>query len=110
MYGRRIIVQPDGKILVGGIYDPPGPEFRGIVRFETDGSVDASFSCPLRDMPFALATQADGKILAGFQYPPYMSRFHADGNPGYQFPGPSGFRRLRPGPAAGREDPGGGLL
>jgi uncharacterized delta-60 repeat protein len=83
MYGRRIVVQPDGRILVGGIN--PGPPGRGdltrfLVRFETNGSVDASFNPPLRDMPFALALQADGKVVAGFQYPPYIARFHADGS------------------------------
>ena len=78
MYGRRIIVQPDGRILVGGI--SPGPPGRGdltkfLVRFETNGNVDASFNPPLRDMPFALALQADGKVVAGFQTPPYIAAF-----------------------------------
>jgi len=85
MYGRRIVVQPDGRILVGGIYDPLGPEFRGLVRFETNGIVDASFNSPLRDMPFALALQADGKVVAGFQSRPYIARFHTDGSPDTNF-------------------------
>jgi uncharacterized delta-60 repeat protein len=83
MYGRRIIAQPDGRILVGGIFNPPGhPELaRGLVRFETNGSVDASFNSPLRDMPFALALQTDGKVVAGFQTVPYIARYNADGSP-----------------------------
>jgi uncharacterized delta-60 repeat protein len=87
MYGRRVIVQPDERILVGGIYNPLGhPELaRFIVRFESDGRVDTSFNSPLRDMPFALALQADGKVVAGFQYPPYIARFHADGSADTEF-------------------------
>jgi uncharacterized delta-60 repeat protein len=86
MYGRRIVVQPDGKVLVGGIYQQNTPNFRGLVRFESNGDVDTSFDAPsLRDLPFALALQADGKVLAGFQTPPYIARFHADGRPETNF-------------------------
>jgi uncharacterized delta-60 repeat protein len=31
-------------------------------------------------MPFALALQEDGKVIVGFQSPPYIARVHADGN------------------------------
>jgi uncharacterized delta-60 repeat protein len=47
--------------------------------------VDTSFNPPLRDMPFALALHTDGKVVAGFQTPPYIARFNADGSPDTNF-------------------------
>jgi uncharacterized delta-60 repeat protein len=88
MYGRRVVAQPDGKVVVGGIYNPLGnlAAARGLVRFETNGNVDPSFDVPLfHEMPFALAVQADGKVVAGFQAPPYIARFNTDGSPDTNF-------------------------
>jgi uncharacterized delta-60 repeat protein len=36
-------------------------------------------------MPFALALQEDGKVIVGFQTPPYIARLHADGSPDTNF-------------------------
>ena len=65
---RAIVVQPDGKILVGGDFTiVNGVERDRIARFNTDGSLDLSF-----DPGFganagvrAIALQADGKVLVG---------------------------------------------
>ena len=83
MYGRRVVALPSGKVVVGGIYNPLGQSAlaRALVRFETNGSVDTSFDTPLfRDMPFAVAVQADGKVVAGFQTSPCIARFNTDGS------------------------------
>jgi uncharacterized delta-60 repeat protein len=65
---RSFAVQPDGKILVGGLFT----EFNGapresIVRLNQDGSLDASFAGV--DFNFTTVTdiviQPDGKILVG---------------------------------------------
>jgi uncharacterized delta-60 repeat protein len=75
-YGRTIMVQSDGKILVGGEASAHCADF-GLVRFLADGSLDGTFgsggivttdfgtnSC---DYPQGAALQPDGKILvAGY--------------------------------------------
>lgn len=64
---RKIAVQPDGKILVGGeplgSYDNVAP---GLARFNRDGTLDATFRWN-RDLrltyTYDLQVQPDGKIL-----------------------------------------------
>jgi uncharacterized delta-60 repeat protein len=67
---RCILLQPDGKILVGGAFTVNGPqEYRNIIRLNPDGSVDDGFH------PFAgmegtnhvstMVLQSDGKVLVG---------------------------------------------
>jgi uncharacterized delta-60 repeat protein len=73
---RKIVVQPDGKILVGG--DPLGSADNapGLARFNRDGTLDAAFKWN-RDLrttyTYDLQTLPDGKILfagsMGFQIP-----------------------------------------
>lgn len=62
------IIQPDGKIVLGGIFN----SFNGIacghmVRLNPDGSVDASFNqgTGADNAVMASARQADGKIIIG---------------------------------------------
>lgn len=66
--GRAVALQPDGKILVAGTTNLSF----SLVRYQTDGSLDASFgnngsvvtSINIGgDTAFALAVQPDGKIL-----------------------------------------------
>jgi uncharacterized delta-60 repeat protein len=64
-------VQPDGKILLGGNFSTLGgggfgntPRNR-IGRLNSDGTVDPSFDPGANSGVFALAIQADGKILVG---------------------------------------------
>jgi uncharacterized delta-60 repeat protein len=63
-----IVVQPDGKIIVGGTFlTVGGTTFPRIVRLNADGSIDASFNTgagPNGDV-YAVALQPDGKILIG---------------------------------------------
>ena len=65
---EAVALQADGKVLVAGGTVGTGPVFQPfLVRLNTDGSVDASFSISLADGNgvSSLAVQADGKILAG---------------------------------------------
>jgi len=93
-----VAVQPDGKILIGGVFsyclgsfsDPPCPENtqRGsVARLNIDGSVDGTFSPPtLFRQVQALAVQPDGKVLIGGNVFPFDSprqaliRLNADGS------------------------------
>jgi uncharacterized delta-60 repeat protein len=70
MYGqaRRIVVQPDGNILVAGQFNAVnGQTSNAIVRLTPTGARDATFTSPLTSSAFVfdMARQADGKILVG---------------------------------------------
>jgi uncharacterized delta-60 repeat protein len=65
---KKIIVQPDGKILVGGYFTSYNSTTQNaIVRLNADGSVDGSFVSTLASgsQTNDIALQSDGKILAG---------------------------------------------
>jgi uncharacterized delta-60 repeat protein len=64
-YGVKL--QPDGKIVVVGYSSNGANKDFALVRYETDGSEDVAVTTPLGagdDEAFALALQADGKIVA----------------------------------------------
>lgn len=70
-----IKLQPDGKILVGGYFYVPSVNMYGLVRLNSDGTLDTTFadglSMPegvyggLFEDPRCIELQADGKILVG---------------------------------------------
>ena len=63
-----LALQPDGKILVSTSFfnNASGSFAYGqLFRLNADGSADASFQPPADDIAFALALQADGKIIVG---------------------------------------------
>jgi hypothetical protein len=71
---RRVsvsVVQPDGKILIGGsfttiAFNAVGAVPRvGIARLNADGSLDTAFNPDANGSVHAIAVQADGKILVG---------------------------------------------
>jgi uncharacterized delta-60 repeat protein len=63
---NAIVVQPDGKIIVGGVFPfVGGVEHSCIVRLNADGSTDTSFNAQADAEVSALALQSDGKILLG---------------------------------------------
>jgi len=84
-----IVIQPDGKLLVGGNF----PSFNGfsigrIVRLNPDGSRDLSFvpGTAANAAVRCVALQADGKILIGGEFTtfsgvpaPRIARLNADG-------------------------------
>jgi len=89
----QIILQPDNKILIGGIFTAVNGVARsaGIARLENNGTLDSSFAptTPLSNTSgVRLALQIDGKILAGFSASfPFgttssttLYRFNSDGS------------------------------
>ncbi len=72
-----VLVQPDGRIVVGGIFRTASPSTAAgrVVRYETTGALDATFANPTftatngtsnnLNRIYALALQPDGKIVAG---------------------------------------------
>ena len=69
-----VILQSDGKIVIGGSVDTSGNDDFAVFRFMDDGSVDSSFgmggvvttpvSLSADDEAASVAIQADGKIVA----------------------------------------------
>lgn len=88
------IAQPDGKILAGGGFRVfNGVTSPGLIRLNTDGSVDTSFSVGegfsgiFEPRVFSLAVQSDGKILVGGFYSTvhgvnqsFLARLNSDGS------------------------------
>lgn len=62
-----IVVQPDGKPVVGGTFDLESPDSRrNLARFESDGSLDSTFGDAQPDASVhTLALLPDGSLLAG---------------------------------------------
>ncbi|HEY0604683.1 MAG TPA: hypothetical protein VGD58_17325 [Herpetosiphonaceae bacterium] len=63
-----LAVQPDGKVLVGGLFGAVDNVPRAhLARLNTDGSVDMSFATGLGadDWVMAIGVQANGKIMLG---------------------------------------------
>jgi uncharacterized delta-60 repeat protein len=62
---NSIIVQPDGKIMIGGIFNGYNNISRtGIARLNPDGTLEPNFAPAAQNIAF-LKPQADGKILVG---------------------------------------------
>lgn len=60
-----MLVQPDGKILLAGLYKVQN-NYTPVVRLNYDGSLDSSFNVPrFNSEGNALALQSDAKILVG---------------------------------------------
>ena len=60
------VVQPDGKILIGGNFTTVlGVARNNIARLNTDGTLDTAFNPNANNVVYAIALQADGKILVG---------------------------------------------
>ena len=80
-YMNTIKVQPDGKILIGGYFTILSVNMYGLVRLNSDGTIDSTFvdglSLPTGDIngfarlggafedPRVIELQSDGKILVG---------------------------------------------
>jgi hypothetical protein len=66
-----VVVQPDGKILIGGDFTTLSPNGGGpvtrnrIARLNPDGTLDTAFNPNANGTVLSIAVQADGKILAG---------------------------------------------
>src|SRR6185369_10994892 len=89
-YAYAIVRQPDGKLVVGGSTSPGSNRDGFLARYNTDGTLDATFgtggivridvSNQYDDMR-ALALQADGKlVLAGTNLSDFvLARVGTDG-------------------------------
>ena len=96
-YVREIRVQPDGKVLVAGLFPTFAGENRpGIVRLLTNGTLDSSFAAITLDQRsvYSLALQNDGRILIGGDFDtvngvesPGVARLNADGSLDVSFQG-----------------------
>src|SRR2546428_8557 len=88
-----VVVQPDGKILIGGEFTTLSPNGgvavtrNHIARLNPDGTLDA-FNPNANGTVYAIAVQADGKILAGGTFTNvggqtrnYIARLNPDGTP-----------------------------
>src|SRR5437667_5149455 len=68
---RAVVVQSDGKILVGGDFTTLSPNGGAtvtrnrIARLNPDGTLDTAFNPNSNDTVYSMALQADGKILVG---------------------------------------------
>lgn len=82
---NSLALQPDGKILTGGAFS------RRVVRFNTDGTVDASFSLAgnsFNSYVPGMALQPDGKVVVGGGFnefnnlpiPGRIARLNSDGS------------------------------
>jgi uncharacterized delta-60 repeat protein len=94
-FGRALVLQADGKIVVAGSYDSPGgtaDEDFALARYNPDGSLDTTFGSggkvltnyngPSRDMVHALVLQGDGKIVAAGESNQNfaLARYNPDGS------------------------------
>ncbi len=93
---QELIVQPDGKILVAGDFTALGggtgtTTRNHLGRLHADGSLDTSFNPGANGSVYALALQADGKIVAAGPFTElgegifttariFIGRLHADGS------------------------------
>ena len=69
-----MVVQPDGKILIGGDFTTLSPNGgvavtrNRIARLNPDGTLDAAFNPNANNLVHSIAVQADGKILVGGEF------------------------------------------
>jgi uncharacterized delta-60 repeat protein/uncharacterized repeat protein (TIGR01451 family) len=85
-------IQADGKIIVGGDFSTfNGISNNGIVRLNTDGSLDTSFRSAINWSVKSISLQIDGKIIVGgdsirplgngyFQFESVLARLNIDGS------------------------------
>jgi uncharacterized delta-60 repeat protein len=69
---RAVVVQPDGKILIGGEFTTLSPNGgpavtrNRIARLNPDGTLDAAFNPNANNLSvYSIAVQVDGKVLVG---------------------------------------------
>jgi len=90
-----LALQPDGKVLVGGLFtefDNNSREF--VARLNSDGSIDPSFDATtaVNWHVFNLLLQPDGKVIViEWGYPLQLVRLNADGTKDPTFVTGSGF-------------------
>jgi uncharacterized delta-60 repeat protein len=99
-----IIIQPDGKILIGGEFTNLNGVARGrVARLNTNGTLDPTFNPGLGfnqygDAVYTLSVQADGKVIVGGDFTTFISttvnriaRLNANGTLDASFVSGTGF-------------------
>ena len=87
---RAVAVQPDGRVLVGGVFSAfDGTPCSHLVRLTSAGAIDGTFALPtgVDGAVNAIAVQADGRILVGGEFTTFngltnvgrLVRLNADG-------------------------------
>lgn len=75
-FGKSVVIQPNGKIVVAGYVQNPGFFDFGIVRYETNGTLDTTFGTGGKvitdffgshDFGLSAKLQSDGKIVVSGQ-------------------------------------------
>ncbi|MCP3972333.1 MAG: hypothetical protein GY717_18815, partial [Rhodobacteraceae bacterium] len=105
--GRSVALQSDGKILVAGYTDNGGDADFALIRYNSDGTLDASFGGGdgivttavggSHEYGQSVTLQADGKILVagqtsnGLNYDFALTRYHSDGTLDTSFGGGDGI-------------------
>src|SRR5262245_25603459 len=71
---NAVVMQPDGKLLIGGIFTTVRGLMRtNVARLNPDGSGDPTFNPGVRcDEVSSLALQSDGKVLVGGYFSTYV--------------------------------------
>ena len=86
---HSITIQPDGRILIGGVFDNYyGTNCHRLARVLPNGSVDATFNSPITDPVadvLAIALQNNGQIIVGLRSATPLMRLDASGNPDLTF-------------------------
>lgn len=100
---EMITLQPDGKILAGGRFKTfNNLPFAGLVRLNTDGSIDSSFNIRqgFDKYVYAIALQADQKIIIGGSFLTFngisqkrILRLNTDGSLDASFESGTGFSK-----------------
>lgn len=91
---NAVLIQPDGKILVGGMNGEPGNWDYLFARYNTDGTLDLSFGSngimlidfSINDIALEIVLQDDNKILCtggGYQFE--LLRLDENGYPDLEF-------------------------
>jgi len=103
-YPYSISVQNDGKILIGGNFTTyNGTSINRIIRLNSDGSVDASFTpgAGASSLVYSTFVQTDGKIIIGGNFTSYngtsrskIARLNADGTLDATFNPGTGFNNI----------------
>jgi uncharacterized delta-60 repeat protein len=85
-YGEAwdIKLQPDGKILLAGNFRHTGASNSGVVRLNSDGSLDNTFT--LNKKATAIGLQSNGQVYVSETGPYNFNRYNSDGSIDSSFP------------------------
>jgi uncharacterized delta-60 repeat protein len=65
---KSVALEPDGKILIGGVLRTPSAGIKGALRLNPNGTIDPTFTPNINSTVNRLLRQADGKVLIGGEF------------------------------------------